>query len=311
MITRSFAGSGTPALTALTGAVLLALAGLTGPGPAAARLSIRLPAPVPQGTKTSYHQAVLAAHPVAYWRLGERPGARSATDATPHQHHGTYRSKPLLGQPGALALDRDTAMGLDGPKAKAYVEVPAHKAFSVATSGRGLSVEVWLRPDALDFAGENKDAKNAYIHWLGKGEKGAFEWGFRFYNRHAERSNRISAYIWNRTGGEGAGAYFEGKLVKHQWIHIVATFDDPETPDARVRIYKDGEPSKHNASPGTLYKSFDIKPTTGTAPVRLGTRDLRGFLTGGLDEVAVYPYVLTPQEIRRHWLLGSKGRNPK
>jgi hypothetical protein len=45
--------------------------------------------------------------------------------------------------------------------------------------------------------------------------------------------------------------------------------------------------------------------------VRLGTRDLRGFLTGGLDEVAVYPYVLAPQEIRRHWLLGSKGRHPK
>jgi hypothetical protein len=30
-----------------------------------------------------------------------------------------------------------------------------------------------------------------------------------------------------------------------------------------------------------------------------------------LDEVAVYPSVLTPQEIRRHWLLGSKGRHPK
>jgi hypothetical protein len=87
----------------------------------------------------------------------------------------------------------------------------------------------------------------------------------------------------------------------------VATFDDPHTPDARVRLYKDGEPSRHSASRGTLYKRFGVKPATGKAPVRLGTRDLRGFLTGGLDEVAVYPYVLTPQESRRPWLLGRQG----
>jgi hypothetical protein len=311
MITRRPLRSCTPALAALTGAVLLSLAAQAGPGPAAAQVSRRPPPPVLQESHVCYHEAVLAAHPVAYWRLGERPGAHTAADATPHKHDGRYHRRPLLGQPGALALDRDTAMGLDGPKSKAYVEVPAAKAFSVATSGRGLSVELWMRPDALDFAGENKDPKNAYIHWLGKGEKGEFEWGFRFYNHHAERPNRISAYIWNRKGGEGAGAYFEDRLVKHQWIYIVATFDDPHTPDARVRIYKDGEPSKHNASRGTLYKSYDIKPTTGKAPVRLGTRDLHGFLTGGLDEVAVYPYVLTPQEIRRHWLLGSKGHQRK
>jgi hypothetical protein len=196
-------------------------------------------------------------------------------------------------------------MGLDGPRSKSYVEVAADRKFSVATSGKGLSVEVWLRPDALDFRGENKDPKNAYLHWLGKGQKGAFEWGFRFYTRKSQRPNRISAYIWNPSGGEGAGAYFEDKLTPHKWLHIVATFDDPKAPNARVRIYKNGVPSKHNGSPGTLYKTFKIKPHTGTAPVRLGTRDLHGFLTGGLDEGAIYPYVLTPEEIRRHWQVGS------
>src|SRR5262245_10438233 len=167
----------TPTLAALMGAVLLSLAALAGHGPAAAQVAKRRPPPVLQEPQGSYHQAVLAAHPVAYWRLGERPGAPTAADATPHKHDGRYHRRPLLGQPGALARDRDTAMGLDGPKSKAYVEVPAAKAFSVATSGRGLSVELWLRPDALDFTGENQDPKNAYIHWLGKGEPGEFEWG--------------------------------------------------------------------------------------------------------------------------------------
>ncbi len=307
MSARFVPGSRTAAPAALAGAVVLSLAGLTISGPAAAQDS---KLPLPPGPKAAYRHAVLAAHPVGYWRLDERPGAQVAADTSPHKRDGRYHRKPHLGQPGALALDKDTAMGLDGPKSKSYVEVPADKAFSVVTSGRGLSVEVWMRPDKLDFAGENKDKKNAYIHWLGKGQKGEFEWGFRFYTRRAERPNRISAYIWNPKGGEGAGAYFEDKLVPHQWIHIVATFDDPHKPGARVRIYKDGEPSKHNGSPGTLYKTFAIKPKAGEAPVRLGTRDLHGFLTGGLDEVAVYPYVLTPQEIRRHWQLGSKGFFP-
>jgi hypothetical protein len=100
--------------------------------------------------------------------------------------------------------------------------------------------------------GGEQGPQNAYIHWLGKGEPGEFEWGFRFYNRHAERPSRISAYLWNRRGGEGAGAYVEDLLVKHLWVYLVASFDDHHTPNARVRLYKDGEPSRHNASRETV-----------------------------------------------------------
>ena len=34
-------------------------------------------------------------------------------------------------------------------------------------------------------------------------------------------------------------------------------------------------------------------------------------LTGGLHEVAVYPYVLTPEQIRRHWQIGSEAASRK
>jgi hypothetical protein len=302
-----------PARAGLAVLAVLGLSAVTGLGLAEAQTPRpgALLGPNKQPFPASYRNAVLADRPVAYWRLGERPGATTAVDATGHKHNGTYHRHPLLGQPGAIPVDSDTALGLDGPKSKSYVEIPAGRDFSVATSQKGLSVEVWLRPDALDFRGENKDPKDPYIHWLGKGEQGAYEWGFRFYSRKSKRPNRISAYIWNPSGGEGAGAYFEDKLVKHQWIHIVATYDDPRLPNARVRIYKNGEPSKHNSSPGTLYKSYKVKPKSGQAPVRLGTRDLRGFLTGGLDEVAVYPYVLTPEQIRRHYQIGSEPANRK
>jgi hypothetical protein len=263
-----------------------------------------------KSASSAYARAVLADHPVAYWRLGERHGATTAVDATAHKHDGKYHGKPHLGQRGALSHDPNTALGLAGPKAKSYVEVPSQKAFSVATSGKGLSVEVWLRPDALTFAGEkSKDAKNPYIHWLGKGQAHASEWGFRFYSHNAaDRPNRISAYIWNASGSEGSGAYFQNKLTQGKWLHIVATYDDPRHPKAQVRIYRNGVASSHNSSSGALYKSYHIKPKAGPAPVRLGTRDLRSFLTGGLDEVAIYPHILTPAQIRKHWQLGSEAR---
>jgi hypothetical protein len=293
-------------LIGVAGGVLLGLAVLADPAPPAGGQLPRRP------DRSPYADAVLADRPVAYWRLGEGPGATAAADASGHGHHGRYHGQPRLGQPGALAGDADTALGLGGPRARSYVEVPAREAFGVAASGEGLSVEVWLRPDALTFAGEQgKDPKNPYIHWLGKGEAGAQEWGFRFYtDAAADRPNRISAYVWNADGGEGAGAYVEDRLTRHRWVHLVATYDDPGRPDAQVRIYRDGVASPHNGGPGTLYRSYHVKPAAGPAPVRLGTRDLGSFLTGGLDEVAVYPYVLTPERVREHWRLGSGAAHP-
>jgi hypothetical protein len=78
-----------------------------------------------------------------------------------------------------------------------------------------------------------------------------------------------------------------------------------------VRIYKDGLPSKHNSSPGALYKAFKIHREMGTAPVRFGTRDLKSFLTGEIDEVALYPYVLSPKQIQHHWFVGNGEKKGK
>jgi hypothetical protein len=299
--TNSVAGSRARArrlawLAAPAAALVLGLA-----VPAAERPAPALP---PRGS--AYKAAVLAKHPVAYWRLDEKAGSHHAADSSGHRHTGKYHGKPHLGQPGALALDRDLAIGLPGPKTRSYVEVPSSRAFSLHTSRKGLSVEVWLRPDTLTFRGENPDPKDPYIHWLGKGERGEYEWGFRFYSRNAKhRPNRISAYVWNADGAKGAGAYFQDPLKKGEWLHVVATFDPPTAKKAQVRIYKNGQPSKHNGSSGTLYSSYSIVPKAGKAPVRLGTRDLRAFLKGGLDEVAIYPRVLTPAEVLEHYRVGK------
>ena len=115
--------------------------------------------------------------------------------------------------------------------------MPADKEFSVPTSGKGLSVEVWMNPSTLEFAGETSDP---YVFWLGKGDTGQHEWAFRFYSRKSTRPNRISAYVFNRAGGLGTGAFVEEPMKANEWIHLVACFDPGTKANAKagVSIYK-------------------------------------------------------------------------
>ncbi len=247
---------------------------------------------------SNYHERVLAKHPIAYWRLGEAKGS-TAFDATKNRHNGTFHGTPGYSEAGAIRHDPNTAINLDGHGS--YVEIPDSKDFSQPTSGQGLTVEVWIRPDILAFEGETKDP---HIHWLGKGNTEQYEWAFRFYSKESTRPNRISAYIWNPTGGLGAGAYFQDTLKPGEWIHVVACYDpgDESNPKAGVSIYKNGVLRGGPATqPGALYRAYNVVPVHGSAPLRLGTRDLKSFLIGGLDEVAIYPRVLKSAEILENY----------
>ena len=140
-------------------------------------------------------------------------------------------------KPGAIIRgDIDTAVQLDGKQS--YVEIPDHPDFSQPTSGKGLTVEAWMRPDVLNFAGETDDP---YIMWLGKGSAGKYEWGLRFYTRQSTRPNRISAYMFNPEGGLGSGAYFERQadrwgMAPRWWLSLdLAT---RRSPMQGVTLYK-------------------------------------------------------------------------
>ena len=255
------------------------------------------------GYVLGYEKAVLAGKPIAYWRLGEAKGP-NAIDKTNNGHDGIFYGTPSLQQPGAIIGDEDTAVMLDGQNS--YVEIPSHQDFSQPTSGQGLTIEVWFRPDLLEFAGESDDP---YIHWVAKGCPRQQEWALRFYSAKSMcRPNRISAYIFNPIGGQGVGAYFQDKLTAGEWIHVVACFDpgSADTQGVGVSIYRDGRRRLGPPFKSTLYNSppLRIMPVPGTAPLRLGTRDLKHFLVGALDEVAIYPRVLTPNEVWEHYQLG-------
>jgi len=261
---------------------------------------------------SAYRDAVLAKSPIAYWRLGETAGP-TAADETGNGHDGTYLGNPTLGQPGAILGDSNTAVQFTGAN---YVEIPDSADFSQPTSTVGLTVEAWMRPDALSFPGESSpdSTQNPYVHWLGKGEPLQYEWAFRFYSAEPSqdptaRPNRISGYIWSPPGKEGAGAYVQEVVAIGVWIHVVVCYqpgDMNTCPPAGVQIFLNGVLKDGPPKSGTLYNNplFAIQPAHGTAPLRLGTRDLASFLVGALDEVAIYPRVLSPDEILSNYNLG-------
>ena len=124
----------------------------------------------PAAAAADYEKAVLAKKPIAYWRLGEATGP-DVKDSSGNGHNGAYFGTPVYREAGALKGDKNTAVKLDGKKS--YIEIPNHKDFSQSISGKGLTVEVWVRPDVLEFEGETD---SPFIYWLGKGEPKQQEW---------------------------------------------------------------------------------------------------------------------------------------
>jgi hypothetical protein len=170
----------------------------------------------------------------------------------------------------------------------AYAEVANSPAFSL--SDAGLSVAVWMRPDALTFPKrEGGQADEQYVHWLGKGETGNQEWTFRMYSLKppGPRQNRISFYVFNPGGNLGCGSYFQDPIRIGEWIQVVGTADAATKMTA---IYKNGE-FRHSDS----YQSET--PAPGPAPLRLGTRDFASFFKGAIGPVQIWHRPLAASEV--------------
>jgi hypothetical protein len=180
-----------------------------------------------------------------------------------------------------------------------YIEIPDDVQFSVASTGQ-LTVSAWIRPDVLTFP---VFQSTGYVHWLGKGEAGQQEWVFRMYNQsttdNPPRPNRISFYLFNAAGGEGIGSHFQEPVEAGEWIHVVGTANGEVT-----AIYKNGEfkdcDRYTGTGPGPCHNYAPdqwIAPTHGTAPLRIGTRDLESFFLGAIREVRIWGRALTAPEI--------------
>jgi hypothetical protein len=211
---------------------------------------------------------------------------------------GRAHSARYLGSmAGSVALPNgDLCARFDGRSQ--YLEVPDADDLSIPTTRR-FTIEAWIRPDTLEF--ETKES-SGYVHWMGKGENGQHEWVLRMYalTNTEGRPNRISGYAFNLAGGLGSGSYFEDRVAVGEWIHVAVTFNLDDLPNDRpsgsVKIYKNGV-----LRDTTALSQFEVVPANGTAPMRVGTRDLRSFFLGAIGKVALYGRELTATQLLAHY----------
>ncbi len=250
-------------------------------------------APIP-----SYSNAVVADDPVGYWPLDEPLGARRAQPLV-GDLRGTY---VRTGITGGVANRGRTFDGRDS-----FVAIPDSPLWSQPTAG-ALTVEFWMRPSVLTFPVEEG---SGYVWILGKGTPGNQEWGFRMYGKdnteNPPRENRISFYAYSPEGGQGAGAYFQDQIKPGKWIYVVGELTAEGVAIYKNAVFRQGPPAK-----ATMYAdpAYNVKPTDGNAPLRIGTRNLHSFFEGAIDEVAIYPYLLSQAQIRRHYRAALRA-NPR
>ncbi len=227
-----------------------------------------------------YAEAVLADGPTSYWRLGDATGAAMLEDIA-----GGDDLQPNGGQPGAgLSQSPDGALTGDADTASTFDGVNSGYAAGLYPQ-RGpntVTVEAWVKTTSTSggrIVGyserrEGTSARHDRQLYLDNGGRVLF----------GVHSGGVRTIISPNAVNDG------------QWHHVAGTLGP-----AGMRLFVDG---KAVASRGDT-----VTPRNFSGYWRVGGDTLSGwtnaptsgFLSGKIDEVAVYPKVLTPSQVDAHF----------
>ena len=215
----------------------------------------------------AYSQAVLAAGPVAYWRLGD--GGATAVDEL-GSNDGTLNGGVVTGRPGAISGSTDTAMRFDG--VNDYIALGS----SPTLQPQLFTVETWFRslgqPNAPGYIGR----------WR------TFGWSAVVSQR-----GTVSGSIYGTSGtqyvAESPGRYDDGL-----WHHLVVS-----RAAASLSLIIDGSVVATVAVPeASRYEA-------GAAAIGRDGNANDWYFNGDIDEFAFYSRPLTLSEAIAHYCLGG------
>jgi hypothetical protein len=246
---------------------------------------------------SGYKAAVLANTPTFYWRLDETSGI-VAKDSSGHNLTGTYRNAITLNKPGAI--DGDAAI-TEGPALSTNISQTAAAKAPPAT----YSLELWFRttstsggrligwsnaasgqsahPDRTIYMGTNGQLLYTTFQTTTDPTKQC-AYGNFYYVKNA-------CYAWAKQDYNDGG-----------WHHVVAT----QSPTQGMILYVDGvqvATMPLGTAPATYAGLWRVGGDVMTSFPRAPKNN--GGLAGDIDEVAVYPTVLTPAQVLSHYQAGQ------
>ncbi|WP_164734575.1 PKD domain-containing protein [Microbacterium lemovicicum] len=231
----------------------------------------------PSAPTDAYGASVFNLAPSLYWRLGETSGS-VARDASLEDSDGTYYGNVTRGQVGALKNVANTAIGTN-PNGDVQTGVASNKRFVNPTT---FTIESWFKTDSTS-GGKIVGFGNAQQGWSSS------------YDRHVYMSGdgRVKFGVWTGQSQilESAPGFNDNK-----WHQVVAQMSS-----SGMKLYIDGQLISSNGN-------SDAQPYDGYWRVGGDSGwEGDGYWRGSIDEVAVYPTVLTASQVATHYQLGNVG----
>jgi len=222
----------------------------------------------------SYAATIVADSPTSWWRLDEAPGSSTIQDAM-GRNHGMWSlsSAPTL---GAAGVSSGNSAAYFPPGANAYGFVP----YSLALNNLPLTVECWV------YVTNILGAQTPVSSWAAT----PADRGYLFYLDENE---------WRVLNAYSDALYYAplGPVISGRWTHLVFTM----SPVDGLRTYLNGEFME-----GPYSTAGFLPNNNPDYPLHIGV-DVPGagswdnYFEGIIDEVAVYPEVLSPSRIFQHY----------
>jgi hypothetical protein len=226
---------------------------------------------VPILNAATYQEEVLSDNPFVYYGFNELDGSFAA-DWSGNGHDGVYVEVELGAASAGDALF--TAARFDG--ASSLVEVPA-----LDFESDQLTIETWLNVDFI--VGGCCTSVFSPTGW---------QPGWLHYN--LGEPGRVEFAL--NSGGPNDRWTFGDALPLEEWAHVVSTYDADE---AEARIWINGE------EVGFDIPTFDTPQTvTLIVEAQIGAWQNSRFLSGAIDEFAIYDRVLSEERIVKHFECG-------
>lgn len=240
------------------------------------------PPPPPLRLPRDYTQRVLAAKPALYWKLDRVTGEQVPSEIPGQQALtvvGGVSSQPTA-QGGAAC------MRFSGSSAPGVL----HLAEAWATPAEGYAVEFWFMSEALGqmamAALTTPDAKRPHLALVELGGRGSTGAGLLRY-----------LLRWPPGQRDGMNLYSTPlAALPYQWHHVVS-----QQKGDRMELFLNGR-SIGTAVIDSAVPSVPVLLQFGALELRPGQlpSSLRRPFQGCLAEVAVYPRLLSPEEVRAH-----------
>ncbi len=215
---------------------------------------------------------------VAYWKFDEGT-ANWAFDSARHGANGTLTNGPLW-QSNDKCI-QGTCLSFDGTDD--YVNTNIDLSWS---NTEAFTIALWVNA---------KNGGNRTI--FGKGLGGSSNWEYSMRLAGANGLNPHFVY-WNTTGQGTISLTSTQELTLNRWHHLTLTYDGAGT----AYIYMDGNVTgSYSGTPDTLQNRANSL-NIGGGYFNSGAA---GYFSGLIDDVKVYSYARTAEEIKADYIIGA------